>query len=204
MALDTYANLQTAIASWAWNTGNADFTANVPDMIALLEARLNRELRVADMEATATITLTSGAGTLPTDFLEARRVVANTAPKAVLQLVPPDFADDRFPYNDAAYPRYCTIIGSTIKTYPTSTADLTLAYFQRIPPLASNSTNWLLTKWPDVYLYGSLLEGADFMRDGEELQKFAARFSAAIESLRKSDQGARYANARARVSGPTP
>lgn len=204
MALSTYAELQTAIASWAWNAGNADFEPVIPDMVALLESRLNRELRVGDMEATATIALTDGAGTLPADYLEYRRVVANVSPLSVLKMATPEFATGRYPDNPAAYPQYFSIIGSTIKTYPTSTGDLSLTYYQKIPPLATNSTNWLLTKAPDVYLFGALIEAADFMRDMQELQKFSARFDAAMKSLITSDQGSRYSSAVARVSGPTP
>jgi hypothetical protein len=42
------------------------------------------------------------------------------------------------------------------------------------------------------------------MRDPEELQKYAARFQAAVKALMAADVSARYSRAVARVSGPTP
>jgi hypothetical protein len=204
MALSDYTELQAAIAKWAWNTGSTEFEASIPDMITLLETRLNRELRVRDMEATSTISLSSSAGALPTDFLEARSVKANTSPASELDLVTPDYVAAEYATSHSGYPIHYTITGSAITVYPSTTATVTLRYYQKIPALADFDTNWLLGKYPDIYLFGSLVEASDFMRDMEELQKFAARFDAAVNSLRKADAGARYSRAIARVSGPTP
>jgi hypothetical protein len=67
----TYSGLVASVQSWL---NRSDLTAKVPDFIALLEARLNRELRVPDMERMTTLVLTDGAVDLPTDFLEARHL----------------------------------------------------------------------------------------------------------------------------------
>ena len=51
MAIDTYANLQTAILYRLGNRSNATLTSKVPEFIASWEAAMNRRLKTADMEA---------------------------------------------------------------------------------------------------------------------------------------------------------
>ena len=46
MAITTYAQLQTAAASWLDRT---DLTATIPEFIELAEARFNRVIRQPDM-----------------------------------------------------------------------------------------------------------------------------------------------------------
>lgn len=203
MALDTYANLQTAIISYAFRTGDTEFTAAVPDFITLTESRLNRVLRVREMEASATLTLTNSAGTLPSDYLEFRRVVANTSPATPLELVTPDFAAAEYGTTYSGYPMHFTIIGSTLTVYPSTTATVALSYYQKIPALAT-ATNWLLTKAPELYLYGALVEAAPYMMDDQRANVWGTLFQKALKDLQDADTSARYSRATARVSGPTP
>ena len=46
MAINTYATLQTAVANWL---DRSDLTDRIPEFIALAEARMNRNLRLALM-----------------------------------------------------------------------------------------------------------------------------------------------------------
>ena len=50
--------------------------------------------------------------------------------------------------------------------------DPVLTYWAKIPALASNSTNWLLTDHPNLYLFQSLYFAALFQRDGQAMQDF--------------------------------
>ena len=67
MALGTYADLQTAIAAWVNRT---DLTAVIPDFVTLAEERMNRHLRVRQMEVAMPLTtivdnlITPPAGTV--------------------------------------------------------------------------------------------------------------------------------------------
>lgn len=47
--ITNYADLQAAIANWL---ARADLTDQIPTFIALAEARLNRDLRLASMQVT--------------------------------------------------------------------------------------------------------------------------------------------------------
>ena len=73
-----------------------------------------------------------------------------------------------------------------------------MIYRANIPALSeSNTTNWLLTLAPDLYLYGVLLESAPYMKEDERISTWGSGFSTALNDL--NNLGARQSN----DSGPT-
>jgi hypothetical protein len=203
MALADYAQLQDAIKGWLWD--REDLAGRVPEFIAFAEADFNDELRVGPMELSATVTLTNGAGPLPSDYLAWRRVMTQDSPVRVLEFADPAWAEDHFTARAAEPAWHFTISGSTIKTYPTSVPNLTLLYYQKIPPLSSsNVSNWLLTRKPQAYIYGALIHAAPFLDDDDRLQTYAALRKAALASLRDADVVGRYGKAVQRPPGATP
>lgn len=204
MALDDRSGLIDTVVSYAFRAGDADFVAMVPTFIQLTESRINRTLRIAAMEQSASIILTDGAGPLPDDYLSARRIYAGS-PSVELQLVAPDWAGTEYPTNYGGVARHVTIVGNTIQTYPSSTGPVSLAYYAKIPPLTdAEPVNWLLTKAPELYLYGCLIEAAPYMMDDTRLQGWMTLFLGAMKDLRSEDGLGRYALGSARISGPTP
>ncbi len=173
MAIVDYSTLQTAVASWLQRS---DLTSNIPDFISLFEACANRRLRVRQMEATATLTPASGAVALPDDYLSWRRVTWTGSPRIELEFVHPSVLQGYYPTSPADVPKLFTIEGSTLKVAPQDTTPLEFDYFQKIPSLSSgNTTNWLLTANPDLYLFGSLVEAHGFTVDFEKLAAWEMR-----------------------------
>lgn len=206
MALDTYANLQTAIIAWAMRAGDQGFTAQVPDFITLCEARCNRIIRVREMETTATLTLDAdGTASLPADYIAFRDVTAlGYAPPRSLKAVSPDYATQEHPF-DGAEPEQFSITGSTFRTHPKGAGTVRLRYFQRIPALSDVApTNWLLTKAPGIYLYGALLEAAPYMMDDARVQTWGTFFDKAVSDLVAEDHQAKFYRGQVRPQGATP
>ena len=57
-------------------------------------------------------------------------------------------------------------------------------YYQKIAALSdSNTTNWLLTYAPDVYLYGSLLHSAPYLKEDERVTVWGQLYAAAVVQL---------------------
>jgi hypothetical protein len=73
----SYTTLLSSISGWL---NSAQYDARIPEFIQMAEAHFNRELRVPQMEVTATSTATTESVTLPTDFLAARTVFSTTIP----------------------------------------------------------------------------------------------------------------------------
>ena len=57
MAIDSYANLKTALANWL---DRSDLTSRLDEFIELAEARFADDIRIRAMETSATQVLTSG------------------------------------------------------------------------------------------------------------------------------------------------
>lgn len=160
MPFTTYAELQTAIAN---ALDRSNLTNEIIDSIALFEAKINRKLAVREQVTSATITMSSGVGTLPTDYLRWKRVRWQGSAKRSLKYVTPSFMTTYNPTDASADAAVFTIYGTTIEVAPVSDTSLSMLYAQKVPPLATTSPNWLLTAHPDVYLYGSLVETAAYI-----------------------------------------
>lgn len=203
MALTTYQQIQDSIRRYLWD--RSDLSGVIPDWIAMCEARLNNDLRVSQMETSSSITLTSGSGSLPSDYLAFRRVLTQDSPARDLQLAEPGWSADSYPNAAAGLADFFTIEGSTIKTFPPSSANVTLYYYQKIPALAANTSgNWLTARSPAAYIYGSLLEGAPFLDDDSRAQTWGLLYRDAIDGLRKADTAGRYGRVSMRIRGCTP
>ena len=206
MALSNYTDLQAAIVTHANRDGDADFVAVVPDLIALAHSRLNRELRCRQMETSASVTLTSGVGTLPTGYLEFIEVKDGNSPASVLSAVDQNFGDSQYAANSSGRAAYFSILGTTIKTFPASDTNLTVRYYKKIDALpdATDETNWVLDDYPGLYLYGALIEGSAFMMDDARMATWGALYDRIRQSLIDEDVRARFTRASARVRYPTP
>lgn len=213
MAISTYAELKTAVADYL---ARSDLTDAIVDFITLTEAKLNGELRCRQMETRSTTSVdTTNAEpefiTLPTDFQTMRRIrLSSVTGKPRLEFINGAQADE-YRYgsgNAAGQPLYFTIMGDELELLPTPDANYTIemVYRAKIPPLASNSTNWLLTLAPDAYLYGALMEAAPYMNNDARIQTWSTGFANAIDRLNRTatDQSYNAGPVAMRMSGATP
>ena len=185
MSIASYADLQTAVASWA-HRDDTTFTALVPDFIRLAEVRFNRILRVSDMEATlASSALTLGELTLPTGFLAFKELRFDGTIDYTLQPKPLEWirAQDDTATGDA---RYFAVTKDSVVCWP-PTGPIKGTYYQEIPDLATNSTNWLLDSHPDLYLFATLVEAALWMQDDSRIPLWAEKASALLDAVQRSD-----------------
>lgn len=210
MSITNYTELVTAIQAWLMD--RTDIVSYVPDFITLGENVLNfgmgddfAPLRVRDMETVVSLPSVTGVATLPTDYLQYRRLVPASGNRYPIQYTTPDGADELYPTGQAGLPCHFTIVGSNLYTYPKTSANVELTYYAKIPALtASNTTNWLLTKVPGIYLRATLMQAAEFIKDTPEAQKQAAICQSLMAGLSRSDQMANYARAGVTLRGNTP
>jgi hypothetical protein len=181
MSIATYTELQAALGNWL---DHALFAARYGDFIALFEAAANRRLRVKEMEALASLTpAADGTVALPADYLAWRRCTWTGSARNELRYVQPSYFQAAFPARPSGLPRFFTIESLTLKVMPLDSMPVELEYFQRIPALASSSTNWLLTAHPDLYLFGSLCEAELFGVNDERGSLWKARRDEIFEEL---------------------
>jgi len=201
MALSTAAELKTSVQDWL---DRSDYSAVADDMIVLAEGHFNLELRSRQMVTATDLTPTAGVCTLPTDFLGPVKVVAKTSPRCQLGFVDISGADSAYDSSVVGRSESYTIRGSSLITYPQSTYDIELTYWQEIPPLADNSSNWLLAKYPNIYLETCMMEAHRYFRNTDELSISAQRVENMIRRLHDTSDLEQYANAAKLISGSTP
>lgn len=169
MALATYADLIDALTNW--RGGDTRLTSRYPEWVTLFEAWFNRNHRVRQMEAVATLTQTSGTASVPSDYIAWRSVaVITTGVDRELKWVHPKRVGAGWPAG-TGQSEFFTIQNATIITTPFDSSDpnLSFRYWQKVPGLQSNSVNWLMTAYPDIYLNGCLYEAAKTQRDKEAI-----------------------------------
>lgn len=86
--------------------------------------------------------------------------------------------------SDAAYdsnlgPAYI-MRGDVAEVFPCPSEDTTFAMDYH---MALSSENWVMELFPQVYLYGCLMEAAEWMKDAEAMGARSAQFASAIDAL---------------------
>lgn len=194
MAFADYLDLRTAVIE---HVGRADITDVFPRLTLLAESMLNRKLKMRDQITSATVTFASGVAPLPSDFIDAIGLYDSSGYEYVqqpLQAVKPARTDGYYAIN------------STSLLSKVGDSDMTLEYYAKIPTLTTSptTTNWLLAKYPAVYLYSVAFEAAKHIRDLEMVQATRQLMQDELDSAKIDDDNARYSRARVRVQGVTP
>lgn len=186
MAITNYSELQAAVADWL---NRADLTAVIPDFIALAEAQFNRQLRTHDMIKRATATVEEDYFSVPTDWLETL-VLVNLGTKTIpMQYVDYERLNELKGMSLSGESRFYTMIDGKFLIYPAASSEspvnLELSYVGKIPALSgSNTTNWLLTKSPDLYLYGALVQAEPYLKNDERVGLWNSAMQGVMEGMR--------------------
>lgn len=202
MAITTYAELQSAIANWL---NRDDLTAVIPDFITFAEADIQRRLRHVEMEKRDTVSASTQYTALPDDFLQAIRVSLdgdnNLEPMSANEM-----QDERDRYSDTSgTPAYYTITAGQLELWPTPDAAKTvnLYYYRTLPALTdSNTTNWLLTEAPDLYVYASLVHSAPFLADDARTQTWAALYESTLDKVQQGSDNKKWGGGALRLRKP--
>jgi hypothetical protein len=207
-----YAGLQSAVLNWAARSDAAS-TAEVVNCIAFatdgfnygVPARGISPLRVREMETLASITMTDGVGTLPTDYLQYKTAKSMSSLPNPLSYATGSYTDGAYADGAAGLSTTFSITGSTIYVFPTSGVDVDLVYYAAIPTLSvSVTSNWLLAKMPNLYLHAALMHLAMFNRDDALLARSQAMVASTIDGLNITNELSIYAKAGTRMSFLTP
>jgi hypothetical protein len=88
-----------------------------------------------------------------------------------------------------------SLVGTEMKMRPVPDSAYTaeIIYIGGLSALSdSNATNTMLTRHPDAYLMGSLVEAYQYLMDDQRAQIYDQKFSRIIEEIRKDEQRSRY------------
>lgn len=204
MAISTYAELKTAVGDWL---ARSDLTSYTGDFVTLAEDYLNKKVRHRKMVATTDLTPASGVCTLPTDYLEHIRVVEKASIRRELSYIAPQYADQRYPDRTAGLAQNFTLVGNNLRMFPVSSNDIELTYYQKIPALSdANTTNWLLSESPHLYLRACQVMALEFAgeTDTSRFQVASEMSRSMLDSLNEQNEMALYSRAPMHIAGVTP
>jgi len=187
--ITNYSTLKSTIADYL---NRADLTSQIETFIQFAEADMNTRLRCREQIVRAEATSSAEYVQLPADWLEAinLHIVGGQQPLRYITLDEADIVNKEQLY---VGPHYYSLMNGAIEIVPepAEDIDIEMIYYAKIPALSDqNTTNWLLTKAPDVYLYGALTHAAPFLMDDQRIPVFAqiylTRTQALIDESQKS------------------
>jgi hypothetical protein len=192
MALSTYSELKTSIANWL---NRSDLTSEIQDdFIKLTEADINSKLRIRKMVTETSITIDAETEDLPTGFLQVRDFfITEGGTKYALTYMTPSQMDQIKGSSTSGMPEVFTILGDKFRFAPTPSASYagTLNFYKSFDALSdSNTSNFILTNHPAIYLYGSLYHAANFLGgvEPQRLAQWQGMYTTALERLERNDR----------------
>lgn len=176
MSLATYSDLQTQLGTWL---NRSDLTSFIPDFIILCESDFYAELRVAAMEASLSGTIASGVIAVPSDYIELKHARLDGSPTTPLQRKTATWIYENYPIRASnSKPKFIArdagnfIFGA----YPDSNYSVLGTYYKRLTALSASSTNWFMTNYPGLYLYGALCQAEPFLKNDARLPLWQAMY----------------------------
>ncbi len=195
MAIATYSDLLSAIDDY---TDRSYTAARKAIWVGNAEAKFNRKLTSSFRRMTDTTLTTDSTGlaSLPSGFVGLRSIVRDvvgstplvqTTWAALLALNPYELSDDATHY---------AIQGTYLKVARVTEDDFLAVFDSKLTALSeSNTTNWLLTLAPDIYLNMCLAEEALFTREFATAAGLASTAMDALAEVVAMDQVAQFGNA---------
>lgn len=201
MAITTYAELKTSIQN---HLDRDDLDED--ELIDLAEARHKREIRIRDMVTrNSSFTVDSRYEDLPGDFLEMIQLRLLTSPVTVLEeLGVHEMTRVRESTNGK--PTRFAVYGNEIEfnKNPDSSYTGEIIYYKKLTALSgANTSNAILDRAPDAYLYACLLAAEPYIMNDERIQVWEKLYTSARDALNGMDRK-RGGPLVARVVGDTP
>jgi hypothetical protein len=174
-----YTTLQSTIADWLHRT---DLTAQIPSFIELAEEKINRALRVRQMETVlAATTITDNLITPAADIVDVKLLWPSGYPNSEIK------------------PQSLSVVltGDMMNTATlyawqgldlrfNGSGDVEGVLYRRVPSIAADDTTWVGDNYPSLYLYGALVQAALFTKD--DPASWQALFDQTVNEINGNDQ----------------
>lgn len=208
MALNNYANLKLKVIK---DSKRSDLDLEIDDFILLAETDIKSNpdeplnIRENEIITTGVTVVDSALVALPARYQRARslRITIGTTKQRIAYEAPAVMARR----SGSGQPARYTIIGENIQFDINADAvyTITFEYEADLTPLSSsNTTNNVLTSYPNIYLYGCLKHAMIYSQDTERGLVYHALFKEAIESANLAEGIARAGDSPTRAVGWSP
>ena len=179
MAISNYSELQTSVANWLTRD---DLTAKIPDFISLAESYISDDLRVRSMITEATITPSQADNyvSLPTGFKEAVTFTDDQG-EGLEQLYHEDLIEMQHNAT-ASRPEYYSVTNRiNFERLADASYNFTMSYYKALD-IATDTTNDVLTSYPNIYLYGTLIQAEPYLKNEKRVNTWVQLYENAIQA----------------------
>lgn len=179
----TYATLKSDVADYLHRS---DLSTSMSKFVALAESAMFREFQVKDLATSVTGTTTGEYAALPADFGSVQRVtVVSGSVEYSL-----DYKSQNYTPTGQSRPTQYSLESNQLRIWGASTGQAYKLYYVPVMIALSdtNTTNWLLTNAPDLYLYATALEAAKYIKDAQEVSLLTPMVSQLIDSIRRQSE----------------
>lgn len=186
-----YASLVAAIKD---ELDTSELDDSIDRFIQFAESDLNRKLRTWEMECRTEQDLVAVPDpdvanadfyAFPTDMIELRSVSSEALGGELLKYQPAQSQTDGNGYvEERGGIQLVPTVGDP-NGDGTSPGKLSLLYYQMLPVLdgVTNTTTWLLTKYPDLYYHGTLLQAAPYLYEDNRVSLWGSAYETSIRSV---------------------
>lgn len=185
-----------------------DLTAGgkAPTFLRMAEAKINRRLRVREMESTGTILTVASTRTasLPTNWLSFRSLTIDNSLDRVFTPTTPELIREHALWGQVGQPELYSIEANVLYLAPMPSEAFTLdaVYFSRLAALTNDSdTNDVLTNHYDLYLNAVLEQAAKYIQDAELATYFKTEFEDTLAEVNRQDSLSRLSGGAMRSQG---
>lgn len=177
-AFADYADLRIAVSE---QVGNRDISDVLDRRTKAAEAWFNREVRCREQLTIAPVVFVAGVATIPADFLE-------------VSMLDDGFEGSMAQANRALTGQLTFSVDATGIYIKELAATRQLEYYAKLPTLTTSPTtsNWLLQKSPNLYLYAVSSEVSKWLSDVDKASAFVSLRDDEMRSLGWSDVRGRY------------
>lgn len=190
MALSTYGGLKAALLDWA-TYSDAATVAAVPDFVSWAHQEIARRLRANFLLSSADVDVSAETVSQPDDFGAVRRFYLDLSPRRRLKTVSPEGAMDLSAgISGCDYPTHVAVEGNDFRLAPLFTGSTTgkLLYYARPADLVADAdTNIVMTRYPMLYLFGSLEALFLYKEDDNNADRYGSRFGQLLQSINDSE-----------------
>lgn len=194
----TYTTLSSAIQAYT-EINDSVFVANIPNFVINAETVINNYVQLPAYRKNVTGETTQDFQylNLPSDFLSSFSIAVIDATGNYHYLLNKDvnYIREAFPYpgSPTGLPQYYALFSDQsmiLGPTPDACYVMEFHYFAYPPSITVAQTSWVGTNFPNVLLYGALVEAYTFAKgENDLLQSYQAKFQEGLQQLKQLADG---------------
>lgn len=190
MSFSDLAAFRLSISTWP-DIGSTIPDSRLDDLIRIAENKVNKVLRVREMETALVATLgTTGTCAVPSDYIELKNAYINTSPTRKLERKTVDWIYDKYPDRvNQGTEQFVAREGANFIFGPVGTQNRVMKGIYYAKPVAMTSTiNSLFSAFPEIYLFAALSEAEPFVGRDARIPVWEGKFQQYLHMANQSDK----------------